>query len=103
MPQFIQALVAMAMSISTSFTHGGKPATLPPVNQQDASVHGSAVSGVATNLDPQNQNRQGSSNANTNASFGQGIAISQPDSAKTDGQAFGQSTAVSTRSNIRRP
>lgn len=63
MPSFIQALVAIAMSISTSFTHGGKPAILPVVSQIDVSAHGSAVSAVATNLDPQNQNDQ-DTNAN---------------------------------------
>lgn len=177
MPQFIQALLGIAMSISTSFTHGGKPATLPVVNQQDATIHGSAVSTAATNLDLQNQNDQdtnnntqnqtgnqtnnqvgngqnpdttrvsaenvragiqmptfipqvaidhsgaldvstgnltapgnnaganiqGSTNANSNASFGQGISNSQPDSARTDGQTFGQSTAASARSNSKRP
>lgn len=177
MPQFIQALVALAMTVSASFSHGGIPATVPPVSQQDAKVLGSAVSAVATNLDPQNKNDQGknanspnqtgnqsnnqesntpspnttrvsaenvragiqmptlipqialdhssaldmstgnlaapgdnadesdqrSININTNASFGQGIANSQPSSAKTDGQIFGQSTAASARSNSRRP
>lgn len=157
---------------------------MPVISQQDATVHGSAVSGVATNLDTQNQNEgpsgvsgangpigdnetsgstgtngptgttgpdttrvsaenvragiqmptfipqvaldhsnalnvstgnltapgnnagasaQESINANSNASFGQGISDSQPESAKTDGRSFGQSTSISARSNSRRP
>lgn len=38
---------------------------------------------------------------NAHATFGQGIAISQPDSAKTNGKVFGQTTAQAAKDNGR--
>jgi len=63
MPLFIQALVALAMSISALFAHGGKPVTVPPVTPESASAHGDLVSEAAVNLDPQNTNSQGTNNS----------------------------------------
>ena len=68
MPSFIQALVALAMSFSASFTHGGKPAILPVVSQPDAVLHGGIVSEATMALDPQNENSQnGGANVQGNA------------------------------------
>ena len=176
MPSFIQALVALAMSVSASFTHGGKPAVLPVASQENIVLHGGLVSQAAMALDPQNENSlnaganiQGNANASSqagnaqspdttrvaadniragiqmpalipqvaldhssalevsagvfptpgqgivegnaqvnaeissHANFGQGIANSQPDTAKADGQAFGQFTAQFARGNSHRP
>lgn len=41
--------------------------------------------------------------ADENASFGQTVAESQPNSARTDGQGFGESTSDGAKENSRRP
>ncbi|MBI2031547.1 MAG: hypothetical protein HYT08_02925 [Candidatus Levybacteria bacterium] len=48
-------------------------------------------------------NSEVSVGVNESASFGQAVTESQPDSAKEDGQSFGQSTSEGAKENSRRP
>ena len=79
--------------------------TLIPQVAIDNSEALEALGGEETNTEVEGQEvtSEESSNANENAGFGQQVAISQPDLAQADGQAFGQSTSELAKENSRKP
>lgn len=82
MPQFVQTLINLIMSLVIGFSQGGKPATLLPLTQEEASAIGSQVSEEVKSFDHQNSENQNL-----------GVSGETPEEPKNDGRSFGQNVS----------
>lgn len=100
----VNAESANTTKVAAENTESYKPVpTLLPQVSIDHSVALEASVDESSNAEVNNQNANAQGNSNANADFGQQVAVSQPDSAKDNGQTFGQSTSELAKENSRRP
>jgi hypothetical protein len=91
--------VESATKVSAYNTKSGKvmPALIPQV-----AVDNSVALDTEADTDVDNSDAEVNSNARLNVEFGQSVATSQPESAKTDGKVFGTATSQAAAGNSNR-